>query len=291
MSIEYGFFNSIEGDRVYDADQISNIYEGLFTNGVIKGLGGEMYVCPGGGMTVRVMTGKCIIENKWLKIGSDLDCTLTLTGGESQDRIDLIVACLLEKERKMEIRVIKGTAAASPVEPKVGLPHVKLARINVLAGVSELVEDDILDAREYVSVDNLLNNSKRYVSRSSIYTATAPDSLSFSFAQSVGETVVDVLDINGNKVVQIFAGIEGVVVPKSGGGYLGVKLLLPQDLGVIPETAMISHDRTAEIEFITQTDNLGRLELVFSNQTSSDVPLERLNISYIIPNTSETIGY
>lgn len=289
--VKYGFFNSVEGDRVYDADDISNLYEGLFTNGVIKGLGGEMYVCPGGGLSIRVMTGKCIIENKWLKIGSDTDCTLVLEQGDSQDRIDLVVACLVKNERKVEVRLVKGTPAANPIEPKVGLPHVKLARINVLAGVSELVEDDILDAREYVSVDNLLNNSKRYVSQKSIFAATAPDSLSFSFTQKTGATVVDVLEINGNKVVQIFAGIEGVVVPKSGGGYLGVKLLLPQDLGVIPETAMIYHDRTAEIEFITQTDNLGRLELVFSNQTSSDVPLERLNISYIIRNNSDVITY
>lgn len=53
-----GFFNSINGDRLYDADQMSKIFEGLITDGVYESVGDKLAVQPSGAMTIQIGTGQ-----------------------------------------------------------------------------------------------------------------------------------------------------------------------------------------------------------------------------------------
>lgn len=50
--VKYGFFNSMEGDRVYSAEDLACMYDGLVSDGVIRGLG-----CTAGGDGVRQNAG------------------------------------------------------------------------------------------------------------------------------------------------------------------------------------------------------------------------------------------
>ena len=36
MAVTYGFFSSLNSDRLYNADQMSNYFKGLITNGVYE---------------------------------------------------------------------------------------------------------------------------------------------------------------------------------------------------------------------------------------------------------------
>ena len=47
--VTYGFFNSVDGDRRYTADQMSNYFKGLISDGVYEGLGSALVVTAGDG--------------------------------------------------------------------------------------------------------------------------------------------------------------------------------------------------------------------------------------------------
>lgn len=61
-----GFFNSINGDRLYNAEQMSNIFEGLITNGVFESVGNKLAVQVSSGMTVQIATGRGWFSRKWV---------------------------------------------------------------------------------------------------------------------------------------------------------------------------------------------------------------------------------
>ena len=67
MAITYGFFNSMGGDRTYNADQMSEYFSGLISDGVFENVGDALQVIPGDGMTAKVKTGRAIIKCKWLE--------------------------------------------------------------------------------------------------------------------------------------------------------------------------------------------------------------------------------
>ena len=58
MAFTYGFFNSLNGDRKYTAEQLSSIFDGLITDGVFDSIGDILATVPGSGMQVIVKSGK-----------------------------------------------------------------------------------------------------------------------------------------------------------------------------------------------------------------------------------------
>ena len=69
MAITSGFFNSLNGDREYNAEQISLYMEGLVGGtGVYENVGDALQVLADSGLSVNVQTGKAIIGNKWVKL-------------------------------------------------------------------------------------------------------------------------------------------------------------------------------------------------------------------------------
>lgn len=39
MSVTYGFYNSLNGDRKYNAEQVSSLFDGLIIDGVFASIG------------------------------------------------------------------------------------------------------------------------------------------------------------------------------------------------------------------------------------------------------------
>lgn len=63
MSIRSGFYQSINGDRKYDADDLNMMTDGLASDGVLKGVGGEFKVESISDWTVRLYPGKIVANN------------------------------------------------------------------------------------------------------------------------------------------------------------------------------------------------------------------------------------
>lgn len=59
MAVTYGFFNSVNGDRKYNADQMSSYFDGLVTDGVYEKIGDALIVKAGTGMQVSIRKRSC----------------------------------------------------------------------------------------------------------------------------------------------------------------------------------------------------------------------------------------
>lgn len=149
MSITSGFFNSINGDRKYNADDINEYYKGILDDGVVKHYDADLKVEAGSDMTVNVMGGKAICLGKYVKNTGALE--LAIEAGESQPRYDAIIVGVDLETRSANIYVKKGTAAADPSYPAIINTDLNkelcLAYVYVAANATSISDTDIIDSR------------------------------------------------------------------------------------------------------------------------------------------------
>lgn len=150
MAITYGYFNSVDGDRKYNADQMSEYFDGLVSNGVYESVGGALQVIAGTNMSVNVQTGRGIINCKWINNNAVLPLTITQAHA-MLDRYTAVVMKLDITNRLMTITTKDGTAASTPVKSTLqndatGV-ELCLAWIYVDAGATTITQDKIEDAR------------------------------------------------------------------------------------------------------------------------------------------------
>lgn len=158
MAVTYGFFDSINGDRLYNADQISNYFLKLISNGVFATPSSAMQVLAGSGMGVNVSAGWGFINCKWI----NNDALYSLTVDEPDvvlNRIDRVVLHLdpTISARSISIEIKKGTPAGTPTPPDLtrnagGVWELSLAQIAVNAGATAISQADITDERADASV-------------------------------------------------------------------------------------------------------------------------------------------
>ena len=148
MSVTYGFYNSLNGDRKYNAEQISSIFDGLIVDGVFASIGTAFAVEAAGGLTINVGIGRAWFNHTWTLN----DSILPLTAPESEvllDRIDAVVLEVngLESVRKNSIKIVAGTPSSEPVRPtlenEVNVHQYPLAYIYRKFGSTVITQADI----------------------------------------------------------------------------------------------------------------------------------------------------
>lgn len=65
MSVTYGFYNSKDGDRRYDAIQMSSIFDGIIRDGILQHVGTAMMVKESEAMIVNVGIGRAWFNHTW----------------------------------------------------------------------------------------------------------------------------------------------------------------------------------------------------------------------------------
>lgn len=147
-----GFFNSVNGDRLYNADQMSRIFEGLITDGVYESVGNKMAVQPNSGMTIQIATGRGWFGKHWV----DNDSELTLTVANSDVLLNRYVAVVVKVDDTDAVRdvipYLKYSAfATTPTKPAMTrtetVKEYCLAYIYLKAGATSITAADIEDTR------------------------------------------------------------------------------------------------------------------------------------------------
>ena len=111
---ESSFFNDVDGDRVYYAEDFAEYFIPFFTNGIFNN--GCQVLGNTNDMAVNLSTGRAFIEghryrNKQVK-------TLAIDNADGVlGRIDNIVIRLDLTNRNITAQVIKGTFSNNPVAP------------------------------------------------------------------------------------------------------------------------------------------------------------------------------
>lgn len=150
MAITYGFFNSLNGDRKYNADQMSNFYGGLIENGIMPGIK-DTFAVSVSGLNTIVGTGRAMINNKWIENDSAIWHNLT---GIVHSTLASYIAVTLRLDmtnREITIEYIQSDKASSPVKPEPvrtdTIYDLILAYIYLPAGASSLTTANLEDTR------------------------------------------------------------------------------------------------------------------------------------------------
>lgn len=151
MAFTCGFFNSENGDRKYNAEQMSAIFDGIIADGVFTTIGDHMAVSAGTGMQVLVGTGKAWFDHTWNV--NDAAYPLTIAASDvTLSRIDAIVLETNHSDsvRLNKLRVVQGTVASTPVKPTLTnsekVHQHPLAWVTVAPGVTQIAASAIENA-------------------------------------------------------------------------------------------------------------------------------------------------
>lgn len=118
MSFASGFFNSVDHDRLYDATDISRLFDGLIRDGIFASIGDCLVVKQSNQMNVTVGTGRAWFNHTWSY--NDALYPVTIPPSEIlMDRIDAVVLEInsVEAVRANSIKLIKGTPSLTPTKP------------------------------------------------------------------------------------------------------------------------------------------------------------------------------
>ena len=153
MSLTYGYFNSVNGDRKYNAETMSKYFSGIISRGILQNYADKFQVFASSGFTVQVSTGKAYFTNgQWVENAAIISLTLE-PSSVSLSRIDRIV---LRKDTSLETRnvsvVIKqGTPASSPTAPALEssefVEELSLCQILIGPNVTSITQTNITDER------------------------------------------------------------------------------------------------------------------------------------------------
>lgn len=145
---DYGyFFNSKQGDRVYDADSMTDWLLPFFTTGVFHG---QLQVKANDNMSVTIEPGYCNIGGKTRHFEEQTVLDLEVASG-TLNRIDTVILRRNDTDRNIYLMIQTGGASKSPTAPEIVRGDViydlKLAEIHITAGTIKITQADITDCR------------------------------------------------------------------------------------------------------------------------------------------------
>lgn len=150
MALSCGFYNSLDHDRKYNAEQFGSIFDGVIHDGVYMNIGGTMMVkATGADMTVNIQTGRAWFNHTWTLN----DTIYPIILPDAEQMLSKIVAIVLEINNETNVRTnsfktIVGTPASqNPQRPILvnteSIHQYPLAYILIKPGVEVIKQEDI----------------------------------------------------------------------------------------------------------------------------------------------------
>ena len=172
MALTYGFFNSVGGDRVYNADQMSEMFDGLISDGVFQNVGDSMRVVANGGLNINVLTGRARINSQWVKIDAPYEITLN-SAHVTLNRYTAICLRVNFAERKIDLIARDGTNATEPEKPTPTRNEyyydLVLAYIYLKAGATNITQVNIEDTRPNTSLCGIVSSLIQNIDTENLY--------------------------------------------------------------------------------------------------------------------------
>ena len=155
--VKAGFFDAINKDRTYSADDMNKPYRKLISEGVFatpKGTASNylQVLTATDGMNVIVKAGCGLIGEKWFENPSDLTITIS-QNTQTLTRIDSIIAQMDKTQagRCGNIVYRTGTASSNPTHPQINteenIIEYRLADITISPSCVAITQDLIKDCR------------------------------------------------------------------------------------------------------------------------------------------------
>lgn len=147
-----GFFDSVNGDRLFNASQISEMFEGLITDGVFATVGNKLAVQSNGGMSLTINTGLGWFGGRWVRNTALFPLTLEPADVLLNRYCAVCVRTDLAIESRTSEPYLKySDFAVNPTKPTmIRTDEVKeycLAYVYIPAGAAEVTASNITDTR------------------------------------------------------------------------------------------------------------------------------------------------
>lgn len=144
---EYGYpFDSSNGDRRMSAASWRKMLGELFTNGIFTT--NDFYTQANNSMQITVNPGNTFIKGAFFPLNEEK--VLTIDGSDgTYDRYDAIALEFNSSERKIALKVIKGSSDGKWPSPKRtdSVYQIYVAVVHIRKGTTTLIQDDISDTR------------------------------------------------------------------------------------------------------------------------------------------------
>lgn len=151
MAITYGFYNSENGDRVYNATDLTKIFDGVIQDGVFQTIGDHFQVTQvnGSNSACYVKTGKAWLDHTYTVNDSVLTLNFDPVTVGAQSRIDAVVIDIDIDNRINDIIIVKGTQSTEPVKPtlinETDHKQYALAYITIKGSENSYVKDENIE--------------------------------------------------------------------------------------------------------------------------------------------------
>lgn len=175
MAWTSGFFNSVNSDRVYNADQMSHIFEGLISDGVYEAVGNKLAVQPNNGMVIQIATGRGWFNKRWV----NNDSPYLLTVAAPDVLLNRYAAVVIKVDKSANVRAVTpylkySQFATNPVKPTMeSSENVKeycLAYIYIGHGVTSITAANIEDTRQNKSLCGWVTGLVDQITPETLYT-------------------------------------------------------------------------------------------------------------------------
>lgn len=151
--IKGGFFDSVNGDRKYSADEMNRPYKRVITEGVFATPQGTpstdfQVLSANDGMKIVVKKGEGLVGGRWAVSEDDLFITVPANGGTTAryDSIFLRADNMLSA-REISIQYRTGDTNVPPKEENLRVKEYRIANIYVAAGATYISQSSIVDLR------------------------------------------------------------------------------------------------------------------------------------------------
>ena len=157
MGVSSGFYNSLNGDRKYTAEQLSSIFDGVIEDGIYAFIYDDTEEDPlpfkvvptANNMEVTVKKGRAWFKHTWIYNDGDITVDLASPPSTGRTRIDSIIIKIDTNNRVNTIDKLTGIAASSnPVAPTLstgtnGVYEYAIANILVTSDTTSIDPDSI----------------------------------------------------------------------------------------------------------------------------------------------------
>lgn len=172
MAITSGLFNSINGDRRYNASWFARYFATFIGNGVFPNPSTGLQLIENENMTTTVKAGDGWINGYFIVNDGDYILQHDLADGVLK-RIDRVVMRLNYSTRQIEIVIKKGAFAGSPVAPNLQRDadayELGLADVLINNGATQITQANITDLRLNTELCGIVHGTVEQVDTTTLF--------------------------------------------------------------------------------------------------------------------------
>lgn len=151
---KYGFFSSVDGDRLYSAEDFTSYFGRFLQNGYFSVEENGLKVLANGTLDLTVSTGSMWINGHIYELTEAK--TLTVDTESNLSRRDRVVVRLDFVNREIKAVIKKGEASDNPVYPELQRDEDRyemcIAQYQINKGVTAINQADIIDTRKDIEL-------------------------------------------------------------------------------------------------------------------------------------------